>query len=71
MILSCKKEILLLLFVHLRKSRGKTWNFVKVLGKSWNFDAKSLGKKEKKEFFESMLLVETMLSVTTGIKIIH
>ena len=43
-----KKEILLLLFVQLRKSPGK----------SWNFDAKSSGKTKKKSWkvleFESV-----------------
>ena len=50
MILFCKEEILLLLFVRRGKSPGKSRNSVESAGKSWNFDAKSPGKIEKKSW---------------------
>ena len=43
MVSFCKKQNKKLLFVQLRKSAGKSWK------KSWNFDAKSPGKSEKKK----------------------
>ena len=54
----CKKEILLLLFLQLCKSPGKSWNFVESPGKVlwWKFDAKSHGKSEKKSWNLNQLL---------------
>ena len=38
LLLFCKKEILLLLFVQLRKNPGNSLNFIEIPGKSWNLN---------------------------------
>ena len=69
MFLFCKKEFCFCYSYNSVKVLGSPGILLKVLEKSWNLDAKSPGKSEKKSWkvleFKSIFLVGTMIFYIT------